>query len=126
MSSKMAAVATAGNTRQLRAITYLWVAMAGMGTLVATSGLYLSYQVHQLSVHNKIAVGMPKVDVITRLGQPHRRIDPREARFAPAVSGFKPHRPNTNGVFVYTWAAQVVYVYFDSHDRVAVYYVCKS
>jgi hypothetical protein len=87
--------------------------------------VFLLYRVHVAEIHNLVAVGMSRADIVARLGNPDRVSPAGQPLDPPHVSGFVPGAINENVVYTYYWRGCFVYVFIDKEDRVLTYYVCQ-
>lgn len=86
---------------------------------------FIYLELRRIQIHDLISVGMTVDDVIDRLGEPSHVSKKGEPLVPLHVSGFSPHRENTNVVYSYQWRLLWVYIFFNEDKRVAAYYVCR-
>lgn len=123
-------IMTSGFKRRPREKTqgamYLWIAVLIVASGSAAGILYCSFRIHELSIHDRVTVGITRVDVTARLGEPYTIIEANGIGQPPAVGEFAPDRRNVHEVHAYVWGGQMVYVYYDKNDVVVAYYVCQT
>lgn len=98
-----------------------FVALSALGYVLVST----VYRSHVAAIHSLVSVGMPRADVVARLGEPDRVSYPGQPLDPPHVSGFVPSATNENVVYTYHWRGNFVYVFINKDDDVSVYYVCQ-